>query len=99
MMKTPHTLLSSMSQLRALLFGVEVEAGLQKLSAPERDVLYAAMSAHLSRDGFVRSDEIRGNALAEHLTDPTFQRALRSLVEKGYLRKAPGYKRGAYILS
>ncbi len=88
----------NLSELRSLLFRMEVEVGLSELSDAERNMLYAIMAANPSADGFIRNEAIRSSPLARHLSDPTFQRALRSLVEKGYVKHAPGYRRGAYVL-
>lgn len=98
-MEKPAGFMKSIAELRALLLGMERSAGLDDLSQPERDVLCAAHSVHGKKNGFILSDEIRHNVLAERLSQPTYQRALKSLVEKGYLCHAPGHKKGVYVLA
>ncbi|MDT8856611.1 hypothetical protein RNZ50_16595 [Paracoccaceae bacterium Fryx2] len=84
------------AQLRELLLRMESELGLLGLTRFERDLLYAVRS--LAPDGGeVRSSALRRHKLVETMTQPTFHRALRELVDQGYLRRAEG-SHAAYCL-
>ena len=97
-MASSKRLIASISAMRGLLLEMESSAGLTVLPPAERDVLCAAHAVTAGADGALSSEAIRQNPIARHLSPPTYQRALRSLVRKGYLRRAPGRKRGAYML-
>ncbi len=88
----------SVAQLRELLLGMEQELGLGDLSHNEKDVLYAVQVAFQTGGGLARSDDIRNHMLLQTMTQPTFHRSLKSLVQKGYVGHAPNTKAGAYIL-
>lgn len=91
--------MKGIAELRTILTGMECAAGVSDLSQPERDVLFAAHSAARSDvTALIHTDQIRNSTLTERLSQPTFQRALKSLVQKGHLRHAPGRKRGLYVL-
>lgn len=84
-------------EVRQLLRAMEIEVGLEVLSNKERDVLYAVR--RLTDDhGTARSDAIRAHPLVAAMTHPTYHRALRSLVEKGFLEHAPDTLAGAYMI-
>ena len=97
-MQVSKRLIGSISALRALLREMETSAGLDSLPRAERDVLCAAYEAGAFTDGSFSSEAIRQIPIAREMSLPTYHRALRNLVEKGYLSHAPGRKRGAYIL-
>ncbi len=84
-------------EVRQLLRAMEVEVGLEVLSNKERDVLYAVRRLTEGRAS-ARSEAIRAHPLVATMTHPTYHRALRSLVEKGYLDHAPETLAGAYII-
>lgn len=90
--------ISKLAELRKLVHGMERSLGLQELSPVERDLYYAA--SELSED----FRQVRTVGLIEHslLTDvsrPTFFRALRSLVSKGYLSQCSSENRGCYVVN
>lgn len=88
----------SVAQLRELLLGMEQELGIGELSQNEKDVLYAVQVAYNTGNGVARSDDIRNHMLLQSMTQPTFHRSLKSLVQKGYVGHAPNTKAGSYIL-
>lgn len=91
-------ILDNIATIRAMLNDLERSAGLTDLSPVERDVLYAASSIKPSDDSLLRSDDLWAHDLVRDVPEATFRRALRSLVERGLLKLAPGRQRGAYIL-
>ncbi|MDG1430283.1 MAG: hypothetical protein P8L68_10870 [Paracoccaceae bacterium] len=89
----------SVAQLRELLLGMEQELGIGDLSQNEKDVLYAVQVAFNSVNGVAKSDDIRNHMLLQNMTQPTFHRSLKSLIQKGYVGHAPDTKAGSYILA
>ena len=77
---------------------MERDLGLIALSHNEKDVLYAVQSVLAVSDGVAKSDEIRSHDLVQDMSQPTFHRALKSLLERGLLRHAPDTKAGSYII-
>lgn len=88
----------SVAQLRELLLGLEHDLGIGELSRNELDVLYALKLLGESEEAVVRSDAIRRHNLCSAIATPTFHRALRALVEKGFVDHAPLTKARAYKL-
>lgn len=89
--------ISKLAELRKLTQSMEQSLGLQDLSPVERDIYYAA--GELQETGA----QIRTNGLIDHdllmtVSRPTFFRALKSLVEKGYLSQLQTSNRGRYVL-
>lgn len=88
---------ANLAQLRELLQKMEGELGLCELSHNERDVLYA-VHREIAVEGVARTERIRENPLARGMSQPTFHRVLKSLLEKGLVQMAPNRKNGVYIL-
>ncbi|TMV03699.1 hypothetical protein FGK63_18695 [Ruegeria sediminis] len=89
--------ISKLAELRKLMQSMEQTLGLEELTPVERDIYYAA--GELSETG----NEVRTYGLIEHtlvksVSRPTFFRALKSLVEKGYLSQCDSANRGKYIV-
>ena len=85
------------AQLRALLLGMERDLGLGDLSQNEKDVFYAVQSVIAGSDGVARSDDIKGHSLVFEMTQPTFHRSLKNLLDRGLLAHAPSTKAGSYV--
>lgn len=91
--------ISKLTELRKLMLEIEQSLGLQDLTPVERDILYAA-------NEIVQADEyecVDTNSLFDHtllsgVSRPTFFRALKSLVNKGYLFKHREVCRGFYYV-
>ena len=81
------------TKLRKMMLEMERSMGLQDLSAVERDIYYAAvdLSDALSR---VKTTNLLDHMLITNVSRPTFFRALKSLVCKGYLIQSHGSFRG-----
>ena len=87
---------SEIAQLRRLLHSMEEALGLVELSSTERDVYYAA--SELSElAAIVRSDDLQSHPLINAVAKPTYFRALKTLVNRGYLHHAAGTKTGKYV--
>ena len=87
----------NVAQLRALLLGMERDLGLGDLSQNEKDVFYAVQSVIAGSDGVARSDNIKGHSLVFEMTQPTFHRSLKNLLDRGLLAHAPSTKAGSYV--
>ena len=90
--------LDGLAQLRELLVGMERDLGLSSLTRNELDVLYALRRLSAQTGQIVRSELIRNHTLVKEMSQPTFHRSLRALIEKGYIQSAPMRKAGAYVL-
>ena len=83
--------------LRSMLWQMEVEVGLEQLSQPQKDVYYAAcLVADYERQ--VYSDTVRHHPMLAPMTRPTFYRALKDLVDKGFLTAASQRRDGRYLI-
>ena len=83
--------------LRNMLWQMEVEVGLEQLSQAQRDVYYAACLV-ADDDQLVHSDIVKGHPMVAPMARPTFYRALRDLVAKGFLAAASERKDGRYLI-
>ena len=86
-----------LAALRKMLWEMEVDLGLAKLSQHQRDVFYAACLV-ANDDKLVYSENIRQHPLLSLMARPTFYRALSELVEKGMLSVVGVRKDGRYRL-
>jgi len=75
---------------------MERDVGLHELSEPEMDVFLAASALAGDEGGAVTSDQIYRHDLASRLTQATYHRALKSLLNLGLLENAEGYKTKLY---
>ena len=84
-----------LASLRDLLWKMELEVGLEQLSQPQRDVYYAACLV-ADDQKLLHSEQVKGHHMVANLSRPTFYRALRDLVEQGFLVAASESKNGRY---
>jgi hypothetical protein len=87
--------LSKLTELRKLMLEMERSMGLQDLSSVERDIYYAATELSVAPNG-VRTTSLLDHTLVVNVSRPTFFRALKSLVCKGYLVQSHVSGRGRY---
>ncbi|WP_254440692.1 hypothetical protein [Ruegeria sp. HKCCA6837] len=92
------TEISKLTELRKLMQSMERTLGLEKLSPVERDIYYAAEELSKS-DQEVRTFGLIEHTLVQSVSRPTFFRALKSLVEKGFLSQSGSANRGRYIVN
>lgn len=91
--------LTTVARLRELVATMERDLGLVALSAKELDVLYVVrLLCDETTATAVEVAEIRNHAITQAMSQPTFNRALRSLLDKGYLAPAPNHKAKRYVL-
>lgn len=83
--------ISKLAELRKMLLGLE------DLSAVERDVYYAANEVSDEHNG-ARTMGLLDHTLVAGMSRPTFFRALKSLVQKGYLSPCDASGRGRYVV-
>ncbi|MBI1219176.1 MAG: hypothetical protein GC186_11565 [Rhodobacteraceae bacterium] len=88
----------SLAQLRALLLDMESELGLIDLTPVEKDVFYAISEVTIGEPPVARSEAIRSHPLTVTIPQATFHRAIRSLVDRGYIQHAPDSRAGLYII-
>lgn len=88
----------NVAQLRSLLLEMETNLGLVELSPNERDVLYAINEVSSGYPKSARSDAIRSHPLAAAIPQATYHRALKSLVQRGFVGHAPETKAGMYVV-
>ena len=86
---------SKLARLRDLLWHMEVEVGLERLSQPQRDVYYAACLV-ADEQKLLHSEQVRHHPIVQAMPRPTFYRALRDLVLEGYLVAASESRNGRY---
>jgi len=89
--------ISKLAKLRKLMLEMERSMGLQDLSPVERDIYYAATELSDTLNG-VRTTNLLEHKLVDEVSRPTFFRALKSLVSRGYLIQAQESGRGQYIV-
>lgn len=77
---------------------MERDIGLDELSAIEKDILLAAHSLTANKNDVVASQQIRCHALVEAMAPASFHRALRSLLEQGFLERAGDSKAKSYVV-
>lgn len=87
-----------LARLRDLLWQMEVEVGLERLSQPQRDVYYAACLVADS-EKILHSEQVRQHPMVAPMARPTFYRALKDLVLEGYLVAAHETKNGRYKIA
>lgn len=89
--------LSKLTELRKLMLDMERSIGLQELSSVERDIYYAASDLESIPNG-VKTNTLLEHSLVTDVSRPTFFRALKSLVVKGYLAQSHAEGRGQYFV-
>jgi DNA-binding transcriptional ArsR family regulator len=92
--------LSGLAKLRAALWQMERDLGLEDLSRNERDVLYAfhAAAAQASEADIIASETVRNDRSISEMKHATFHRSLKRLLELGYIELAPDRKTKLYRL-
>lgn len=86
---------SKIAALRSMLWHMEVEVGLETLTQPQKDVYYAACLV-ADEDEIFQSDSVKRHPMLAPMARPTFYRALKDLVDKGFLAATSSRKDGRY---
>lgn len=87
----------TLSQLREVILGMEMDLGLDGLASSERDLLYAIYSLFVNEAVPVRTESLREHVLLRNMPPATFHRSLRNLLHLGFVELASGRKVGAYV--
>ncbi|NIZ14846.1 hypothetical protein [Phaeobacter sp. HF9A] len=90
--------LRAIFELRDMLRQMERDIGLDDLSAAEKDVFQAAHTLTETPGQLVQSEQIRHHPLASHIAQATFHRALKTLLELGFLERPMGAKAKHYVV-
>ncbi len=90
------SLIENAVQLKKMLVGMERDIGLDELSDPEKTVLYSFIDLDVGEA--INSGAVRDHILTLKLSKPTFHRALKSLVKKGFVTHEAGTKTAQYRL-
>ncbi|SEG41917.1 hypothetical protein SAMN04488045_2747 [Thalassococcus halodurans] len=92
---------TQVAQLRDLLSSMERDLGLDSLSSNERDILLAfyANAAERADVGYVcTTDKVRAHPTVSRISQPTFHRTLRRLLDKGLVIQSDDLPLGTYVL-
>ncbi|ABF64826.1 hypothetical protein TM1040_2094 [Ruegeria sp. TM1040] len=90
--------LRAIFELRDMLRQMERDIGLESLSPAEKDVFQAAHRLTDVPGQLVVSDQIRQHPLTQGIAQATFHRALRSLLELGFLERPEGARAKHYMV-
>ncbi len=90
--------LQAIFELRDMLRQMERDIGLEDLSPAEKDVFQAAHRLTETPGQMVQSDQIRRDPLVADLAQATFHRALRSLLDLGFLERPTGARAKHYVV-
>ena len=89
------TNIGKIAELKQLLLGMERDLGVDDLGTAQKHIVYAATL--LAQESIsVESDEIRKHELLSGVSRSSFFRALKDVVEAGYLSHVDGKKRSSY---
>jgi hypothetical protein len=78
--------LSAYAELRDMLAGMENDLGLNNLNRVERDMYHACYDT-IATDGSFTSGELRAHRLMADVPPATFHRALKKLIEAGWVMR------------
>jgi DNA-binding MarR family transcriptional regulator len=95
------SLLAQLSNLRKVVHDMEVDLGLASLERKERDILlafYATGKPHPEHGMIARTEAVRQHPTLSDISQPTFHRALRRLVERGLINRPSELPPGTYRL-
>jgi len=91
--------METVARLRELIAGMERDLGLDALSPTQLDVLYVVRLLCDSRPGAVaETTAIRSHPILQTMSQPTFHRALRVLLDQGYVAPATNAKAKRYVI-
>lgn len=90
--------IKKLALLKQLLFGLEKDLGIQRLGVVKQNILYAATLVS-SDDTPIETDSIRKHELLTEVARSTFFKAIKELIDDGYLRHVEGTQRSYYVLA
>jgi|SaaInl6LU_22_DNA_1037377.scaffolds.fasta_scaffold72802_2 hypothetical protein len=88
------------AELRTVLHAMEKDIGLGDSASAEKNILSATAQLQNRKPAgsFVQSSEIKTHPLCAQIPDPSFFRALKKLLDDGYLSLPVNRKKGLYRL-
>ncbi len=91
--------LKTLALLLEMIAGIQRDLGLEDALPLERDIM--AVVGMLIEDGHdhVRTEMLTSHPLLADVPKASLHRALRSLMRRGLLRHADGYKTGRFVLA
>ena len=93
------TRFASIAHLKELLLGMERDLGIDDLGSIQKNIVYAATILSETNGTTVETDEIRKHALLAGVPRSSFFRAMKDVVDAGYLVHSTEKKRSTYSLS
>ena len=91
--------LETVARLRELIAALELELGLDVLSPAQQDVLYAVrLLCDSSPEAIAETSAVRRHPILETMSQPTFHRALRVLLEQEHVAPAESAKTKRYVI-
>lgn len=89
----------SLAMLLEMVAGMQRDLGLADSLPIERDIV--ALIGMYMQDGhqYVKTEMLINHPLIKNTPKATFHRALRSLISRGIICYADGYKAGRYVLT
>lgn len=88
---------AKVAALRQMLHRMETEIGLDALSPVQRDVYYAASLLNKDQGSFATL-ALQEHPLVQHISRPTFFRALRYLQDEKFIAPLKGAPKGTYCI-
>ncbi len=85
-----------LAKLYELITSMEQDLGLDTLSEDERAMIYAITSVTDAKKSAFLSSDIKKHLLCGRMSNPTFYRNLKRLLERGIIKNADGKKTGLY---
>lgn len=95
------SIMVQLAHLRDVLHEMEENLGFEGLTRKERDILLAfyANASDFEDFGYVSStDRVRAHPTLESVSQPTFHRALRRLLDRGLVERPGGLPAGMYAI-
>lgn len=92
------TTVGKIAHLKQLLLGMERDLGINDLGMVQKNIVYAATILAERCNNF-ETEDLRKHALLEGVSRSTFFRALKDVVDSGYLKHFDGSQRATYTLS
>ena len=96
---TARLTVETVARLRQLVASMERELGLDEFSQQQLDVLYVVRLLCACNPGSVaETAAIRSHPMVRTMSQPTFNRAVRVLLDREYLAIAPNAKAKRYVI-
>lgn len=89
--------LKRLADLRQVLLGMEKDFGLSELSETETKVLYAARLLKEVKP-CVQLSDLAEHPMLEGMSRSSFFRAIKTLIEHGFITKSGSEKRAGYLV-